>query len=347
VVVQRTTHDGAAPRLPEAPAHPVNRLHSSSSPFNSKEPWRFGPAAERVMTRYLALRHQLVPYLCSAMWEAHTGGVAPVRPMYHAHPSAAEAYEVPNRYMFGPSLLVAPITTPADVHTHHAAVTVWLPDGIWFDVFDGRRYEGGRVLRLHRTLENIPVLARAGTILPLAADPSADVAANPEALVIKVFVGASGDYVLLEDDGSAEVTTATRQETAFAFRWDDRPDGSGLADAAFTVAPPTGEQGARPLAVSSVDGTTLIHLGSVDLAAGAEVRPDGIRTTAGDGHRRIFDVLDQAEIAYDVQTRVLSAADRVGALALLSTLPTLDLPGNLREILTEIIAAAPTGQRSR
>ena len=109
---------------------PVNRLHSSASPFNSKEPWRFGREAERIMTRYLRLRHQLVPYLYTAMWASHSDGTAPVRPMYHAHPTAPEAYAVPNQYLFGADLLVAPVTRPVDPATLHAEVTatVWGPE---------------------------------------------------------------------------------------------------------------------------------------------------------------------------------------------------------------------------
>src|SRR3954468_7375767 len=132
---------------------PINRLHSSNSPFNSKEPWRFGPHAEAVMTRFLRLRHELVPYLYTASWAAHTDGEAGVRPMYHDHPHADEAYDVPNQYLFGPDLLVAPITSPVDRQTRLGAVTAWLPPGRWVDFFTGRRYEGGRRLVLHRTLE--------------------------------------------------------------------------------------------------------------------------------------------------------------------------------------------------
>jgi alpha-glucosidase (family GH31 glycosyl hydrolase) len=346
---------------------PINRLHSSSSPFNSKEPWRFGREAERVMSRYLALRHQLVPYLYSAMWDAHTDGVAPVRPMYHAYPEADEAYEVPNQYVFGPSLLVAPITSPTDDRTHHAAVTAWLPDGTWFDIFDGRRYQGGRMLHLHRTLEDIPVLARAGTILPLAADPAADVASNPDAIVVKVFVGAKGEYVLVEDDGSAVVDPADRHETGFAFRWDERGDGSGLADATLRIAPPTGAEaltrrdlsveicgaesvesatlsiGAaepRRLLASTVDGATLIRLGPVDLTRGAMIQLATVRPRSEDVGSRVFHVLDQAEIAYDLKTRVMHAVDRLSPPALLAALPTLALPGNLQGIITEIVTAA-------
>ncbi|HWS59178.1 MAG TPA: TIM-barrel domain-containing protein, partial [Actinotalea sp.] len=187
---------------------PVNRLHSSNNPFTSKEPWRFGRQAEAIMRRYLRLRHQLVPYLYSAMWTAHTDGVGPVRPMYHDHPLEPAAYTVAHQYLLGPDLVVVPVTSPADRQTHLAQTEAWLPEGVWVDLLTGRRYRGGRSLRLHRTLADVPVLARAGTVLPLAADPMADPGADPVALVLRVVPGADGGCVLLEDGGGGEVTVA-------------------------------------------------------------------------------------------------------------------------------------------
>lgn len=194
---------------------PVNRLHSAQNPFIAKEPWRFDAVAEQAMTRYLRLRHALVPYLYSAMWRAHTEGVGPVRPMYHDHPTDPGAYDVPHQYLFGPDLLVAPITAPA-AQSGLATVDAWLPAGDWHDLFTGRRYRGGRRIRLHRTLADLPVLARAGTVLPLATDPMADIDGAPEALTLRVFPGVDGSAELIEDDGSAapepRVTRITAHE---------------------------------------------------------------------------------------------------------------------------------------
>jgi len=347
---------------------PVNRLHSTNNPFMGKEPWRFGLLAEQTMTRYLALRHQLVPYLYTAMWAAHADGTAPVRPMYHDHPDAPEAYEVPNQYLFGPDLLVAPITERCDAQTQHAAVTAWLPAGRWFDIFDGRAYDGGRTLRLHRTLADIPVLARAGTILPLAADPAADIASAPAALRIMVFVGADGDHVLVEDDGSAEVAVADRDETAFAFRWTERADGSGLADATLTVST-TGGLTHRDITLEivgaeAVDGVVLVEpgtaprqpaaevrghavhveLGEVDLSgAGVLVALDAVAPRPDDPARRIFDVLERAEISFATKTAVQHVVEQHAPLAQLAALAAMDLPGNLHGVLTEIITAVPSG----
>ena len=103
---------------------PIMRLHSSFSPFNTKEPWRFGEQAKRIMERFLRLRHQLVPYLYTMNGRAHADGQPLVLPMYYDYPDEDAGYSVPNQYLFGDRLLVAPITTPIDRSTLLGAVTV-------------------------------------------------------------------------------------------------------------------------------------------------------------------------------------------------------------------------------
>ncbi|NTW39551.1 MAG: glycoside hydrolase [Cellulomonadaceae bacterium] len=238
---------------------PVNRLHSSASPFNSKEPWRFSTQAETVMARFLRLRHLLVPYLYTAAWAAHTDGVGVVRPMYHDHPTTDAAFGVPHQYLLGADLLVAPITTPVDRSTHLAQVRAWLPEGTWFDAFTGRRYTGGRDVTLHRALDDAPVLARAGAVIPLLPEPGADVRSNPEALVLRIFPGASGEATLHEDDGHGSPTVAERQETTLTWSWTDR--GDGLADAVLVIGAPTGP-GALERRTLTLD---LVGVTSVDV----------------------------------------------------------------------------------
>jgi hypothetical protein len=144
-----------------------------------------------------------------------------VEPVYYEHPEAAEAYEVPNQFLFGSELMVAPIVSPRDRALHRASVTAWLPPGDWFDVFSGTRYRGGRRVRMFRTLESIPVLARAGAILPLAAGPPANGVACPERMAVRVFGGASGEFELVEDDGSGAAGRREHQvRTPIAFDWD-------------------------------------------------------------------------------------------------------------------------------
>jgi hypothetical protein len=188
---------------------PVTRLHSNESPFNSREPWRYGERAERIVTAFLRLRHRLVPYLYTMNRRAHREASPLVAPMYHEYPDTDAAYEVPNQYLFGDRLLVAPITAPADPATGLGAVRAWLPPGRWTDVFTGLVHRGDTTVTLHRDLESIPVLAPAGAILPLVAEGPLPFGTDPpEALELRVYAGADGEFVLVEDgsgeDGSGE-----------------------------------------------------------------------------------------------------------------------------------------------
>jgi len=192
---------------------PINRLHSSNSAFNSKEPWRYGVREAAIMERFLRLRHQLVPYLYTAMWEAHTNGIGPVRPMYHDYPTEPEAYRVPNQYLFGPDMIVAPITSPADQSTYQGRVDVWLPNGTWYDFFSGRKYDGGRRIAIFRPLEEMPVFVRDGAIIPLAADFMAPLENATKSLVFRVFGDAAGTARIVEDDGSPAAEPATIKVT--------------------------------------------------------------------------------------------------------------------------------------
>jgi hypothetical protein len=177
---------------------PIMRLHSANNPFIRKEPWVFPPEHRAAMDDALRFRHRMVPYLHTMNHRA-AAGVPLVRPMYHLEPRRREAYGVPNQYAFGSELVVAPITSPRDASSLRGSVRVWLPDGPWTDIFTDAVYQGGRTVEMHRTDASIPVLLRAGGILPLDAGPDLDATRNPTALEVLVAPAASGELVLAED----------------------------------------------------------------------------------------------------------------------------------------------------
>lgn len=181
---------------------PIMRLHSGNNPFTHKEPWAFGPQAQRVQTAFLRLRHRLVPYLHTMNHRAAEGAPL-VEPMYWEHPDTPEAYRVRNQFRFGTSLVVAPVTQPADPRLCRGEVRAWLPDGTWVDVLTGTVYDGGRAIVLWRDLASIPVLAQPGAIVPLdGAHVPPNGAEAPRDLEVLVVAGADGAFDLLEDDGS-------------------------------------------------------------------------------------------------------------------------------------------------
>ncbi|WP_287973220.1 glycoside hydrolase family 31 protein [Blautia sp.] len=180
---------------------PILRLHSSNSEFNGKEPWRFKPETEKAMGEALRERHRLLPYLYTMNYRAYKEGLPLVQPMYYEYPENGEAYYVKNQYLFGSVLMVAPVTSPREKGINRAKTVVWLPEGLWYDLYTGMMYSGDRMLVMYRSIESIPVLAKAGGILPLTEEiRGTEAGRNPKSLHIKVFTGASGDFVLYEDD---------------------------------------------------------------------------------------------------------------------------------------------------
>ena len=121
-----------------------------------------------------------------------------MQPMYYRH-DVPEAYNVPNEYWFGTEMIVCPITKPVGRETLLAEFAAWLPEGEFFDLFTGQLYKGGRRLKLYRDLKSIPVLVKAGGILPLAGGNVSDCSENPKELKLQVFNGADGAFDLYED----------------------------------------------------------------------------------------------------------------------------------------------------
>jgi alpha-glucosidase (family GH31 glycosyl hydrolase) len=336
---------------------PILRLHSSLSPFQTKEPWRFGEQAERIMTRFLRLRHQLVPYLYTMNRRAHEDGEPLVQPMYYDHPEIPASYEVPNQYHFGDRLVVAPITMPVDPATRLGAVSAWLPPGDWFDFFTGLHYTGDRNLLLHRGLDSVPVLVAAGAILPLSpVDATGFGTANPAELEIRVYAGPAGEFVLAEDGDDERWA-----ETRFTFE----PD-----TGRFEIHPVTGDRGSvpatrryelvlcgfraiagasvlgpdGPLEVSGlgddVPGAVRIALPEVTAAGGLVVEISGELepATNRDVPDRLFTLLDQAQIQFTVKEAIYRAGQRPVAEAV-SELAALGLATPLLDAVLELLLA--------
>lgn len=202
----------------------ILRLHSARNPFASKEPWNYQAFARPAIGQFLRLRHKLLPYIYTETSRQHTEGIPMIRPAYYDYPGGmypekTRPYTCRNQYLFGSQLMVCPITCPEDKVSKTAGVKAWIPEGIWTDFFTGKVYTGERVTVLNRPLDQYPVLARAGAIVPMAADHKT--VGNPEALEVLVFPGGHGSYTMFEDDGETyEFKNGKCFETTFAYDGD-------------------------------------------------------------------------------------------------------------------------------
>jgi alpha-glucosidase (family GH31 glycosyl hydrolase) len=180
---------------------PIFRLHSTKNPFQERRPWGYDAEVLRVTREAMQLRHAFIPYLYSMAWRNHREGLSLVRPMYHEYPTEAAAYASPQQYLYGTELMAAPFTSPAHSETRLSRQAVWLPKGDWYDFFSGEYYGGGRTVVKYGRLEDIPVFAKAGAIVPLGPKVGWGGVGNPDELHLHLFAGADGRFVLYEDDG--------------------------------------------------------------------------------------------------------------------------------------------------
>ena len=343
---------------------PINRLHSSNSAFSGKEPWNFSMEVRSTMDDFLRLRHKLVPYLYTMNYRAWKEDTPIVVPMYYDYPETVfwGKNQAPNQYFFGSELMVTPVTTKCIPELKRAKTKVWLPEGTWFDFFNGMIYEGGRSMDLYRTLEEIPVLAKAGAIIPMTEKISAlDVESNPDELTVRVYAGADNTFVLYEDDN-----------TTMAYEKDDCAKTSMTLDwgaRKFTIAPVEGNQSFVPesrMYCVEFGGSTAkeakVFVNGVE--ADAEVKEkDGLLTIAvtdvkpqdtvticlpedteiakNDVMTRAMDLLLHAEISYITKEQIANLLHKAdGKVAILAAeLQSMELSNDLRGALLEIITA--------
>ena len=177
---------------------PIMRLHSTTNVL-SKEPWNH-PTVEKEAVQALRFRHTLIPYVYTAYYENYKNSTPICKPLYYDYPQVDEAYKAKNQYMFGSSLMVCPITTKWNKEGISSR-EIWLPEGIWTDIFTGEVLGGGRH-KVERDKNSIPVYAKAGAIIPFA-DVDGNFSGNPERLVLNVYNAGDGEYTLFEDDGES------------------------------------------------------------------------------------------------------------------------------------------------
>ena len=102
---------------------------------------------------------------------------------------------VDDEYLFGESLLVCPLT-----YEDGMARSVYLPEGDWYDFFTGEKIAGGKRLEIHAEYDKIPVFAKDGAIVPLAAPVQCVEPDTVFDITVKTFGEVDGGFVLYDDD---------------------------------------------------------------------------------------------------------------------------------------------------
>ncbi len=190
---------------------PILRLHSTKDARCERRPWAFGEDVLRVARAAFQWRYRLVPYLYTLARRNVETGLSVCYPMYYEYPETPDAYVARYQYFFGDQMIAAPIVHPCAPDTGMASEDVWIPEGMWIDYQTRETFNGPRWVRLVGDLDRVPMLLKAGAILPLAPEFSEHApsklrsgttdAQSKDRLIIAAFPGAAGRFRLYEDDG--------------------------------------------------------------------------------------------------------------------------------------------------
>lgn len=135
-----------------------SRLHGSSS---YRVPWLFDEEACDILREFVNLKCRLMPYLYGQAVRSHTEGRPVLRPMVLDFPQDRACDTLDRQYMFGDSLLVAPI------FKENGEVQYYLPEGTWYNLITGAEVTGGKWQKETHNYHSLPLMVRPNSILPL------------------------------------------------------------------------------------------------------------------------------------------------------------------------------------
>jgi alpha-D-xyloside xylohydrolase len=176
---------------------PIFRVHGTRAP-SENELWSYGPEAESILTRFDRLRYRLLPYIYSMAWKITSQNYTLMRPLVMDYRTDVKAQNIGDQFMFGPAILVNPVTEPGATGRR-----VYLPKDQWYDFWTGAREEGGRDLDAPAPLSRIPLYVRAGSILPMGPELQYAEEKPADPIELRVYPGADADFLLYEDDNNS------------------------------------------------------------------------------------------------------------------------------------------------
>jgi alpha-glucosidase len=156
------------------------------------------------MADTMRLRYAWIPYIYTEARRTYDTGVAFIRPLYYDSPEQAEAYSSQNEYRFGDEVIVSPVVHPVDATTNLAHESIWLPEGEWIEQPTGLRLTG--LTRITRSffLEQVPLYARPGAIIPMQPPMLHTGTSKVDPLILRILPlndHQQSSYTLYEDSG--------------------------------------------------------------------------------------------------------------------------------------------------
>lgn len=179
---------------------PIFKFGSEGGKYYKREPWLWEVKTQSIVKNYLYLRHRLIPYLYTEMYNYHISGVPLIKPLYYKEPRMYDDTVYRNEYYFGSEFFITPIIDRKDVDMNRVIHKFYLPEGQWYEYFSGKKFVGGKGYLYFVKDEDYPVFVKAGGIIPLSNNEKNDTGV-PKDMEIEIFPGQSNIYNLYEDDG--------------------------------------------------------------------------------------------------------------------------------------------------
>ncbi|MDM7925847.1 MAG: glycoside hydrolase family 31 protein [bacterium] len=195
---------------------PIFRAHGTDFP---REIWRFGEPGTRAydtLLKFDNLRYRLMPYIYSTAWKVTDEGYTMMRGLAMDFGQDPHVFEIDDQFMFGPSILVNPVTRPGVTYR-----AVYLPlDADWYNFWTGERYSGGQTFPVPAPLHEMPLFVRAGSIVPMG--PFIQYAAeSADPIELRIYPGANGDFTLYEDEND-NYNYEKGVYSTINLKWDDQ-----------------------------------------------------------------------------------------------------------------------------
>ncbi|NNC94131.1 MAG: glycoside hydrolase family 31 protein [Chitinophagales bacterium] len=170
--------------------------------INSKrsEPWSYGEETEEIARNYISLRYRMMPYIYSIFYRASCDGTPIARSLVldYSFDEMIYRHEFQDQYMFGPSLMICPTESGKQFRK------IYLPKGQWFDLYNDKKFSGGKEHVIELASHRFPVYVRSSAIIPMQSQTQS-LAEHPDpTLCIHVYNGRnSNSFELYEDDGGS------------------------------------------------------------------------------------------------------------------------------------------------
>jgi len=190
---------------------PIYRPHAQDNiapevVFHDKE-------TQDILRKFIKLRYNLLPYNYTLAYQNSTTGMPLMRPLFFEYELENEVsrslIDNAKSYLWGDAFLVTPV-----VDAGVKSVSVELPKGVWFDYFNGERYQSNQTIKLATNLETLPVLVRAGSFIPMIDDIQSTKNYDSSKLNMHYYADSSvtsANYQMYEDDG--EMFQAIKQDS--------------------------------------------------------------------------------------------------------------------------------------